>query len=164
MIGYGAGDCKSISYSCDRKVISRLSWTPLLSRSYRRSILHINTFQFNCNYLAWFAFQCKGRSQRKRLKTSITNRRRSAHRAIPVSLIFFNSLTDQLAYPLKNGSRDSLTHISERARAQIFAWVFGDRDIIYSLQHKQPFLMFIISHSCDCFRPHVKRNRVISMR
>ena len=41
------------------------------------------------------------------------------------------------------------THISEKARAQIFAWVFGDRDIIYSLQHKQPFLMFIISHSCD---------------
>ena len=28
--GYGAGDCKSILYSCDRKVISRLYWSPLL--------------------------------------------------------------------------------------------------------------------------------------
>ena len=33
MTGYGAGDCKSILYSCDRKVISRLSWTPLLGRT-----------------------------------------------------------------------------------------------------------------------------------
>ena len=33
LIGYGAGDCKTILYSCDRKVISRLSWTPLLSRT-----------------------------------------------------------------------------------------------------------------------------------
>ena len=33
VIGYGAGDCKSILYSCDRKVISRLSWTPLLGRT-----------------------------------------------------------------------------------------------------------------------------------
>ena len=68
------------------------------------------------------------------------------HRAIPVSfiIIFFNSLIDQLAYPSKNTI--SCTHISERARAQIFARVFGDRGIIYSLQHIQPFLMFIISH------------------
>ena len=39
----------------------------------------------------------------------------------------------------------SFTHFSEKERAQIFVQVFGDRDIIYSLQHKQPFLMFIIS-------------------
>ena len=31
------------------------------------------------------------------------------------------------------------THISEKGGAQVFVRVFEDRDIIYNLQHKQPF-------------------------
>ena len=55
--GYGAGDCKSILYSCDRKAISRLYWSPLPGRTGLFQAILIITFRFNCNYLAWFAFQ-----------------------------------------------------------------------------------------------------------
>ena len=97
--------------------------------------------------------------------SNVWSLRRSVRRANLVSFffLFFYSL-NQLIYRWKTAHKISCTHISEKARAQIFAWVFGDRDIIYSLQHKQPFLMFIINHSCDCFRPYIKRNRATSMR
>ena len=238
--GYGTGDCKSILYSCDREVISRLSWTPLLGRTglfqaidtpynyisvqpqlpglicfpkdeakgngrknqslIERMSIHLHgSFSAHIHQPVWcltwaslaligvsfallrnLAFRrwlllsmfsiirilarltptkicwanlcvtvsffetgklCSLRACHSHSADSVEEKsvsesvhatlsnvwslRRSVHRAIPVSFIFlfFNSLIDQLAYPLKNAI--SCTHISERARAQIFAWVLG---------------------------------------
>ena len=57
--GYGTGDCKSILYSCDREVISRLSWTPLSSQRKRlkksitnRTYVHSSSRILFCSYLS----------------------------------------------------------------------------------------------------------------
>ena len=71
--GYGAGDCKSILYSCDRKVISRLYWSPLLGSTGLFQTIH-TPYNFSSITITWLDLLSKGRSQSKRLKKSITNR------------------------------------------------------------------------------------------
>ena len=70
--GYGAGDCKSILYSCDRKVISRLYWSPLLGSTGLFQTIH-TPYNFSSITITWLDLLSKERSQSKRLKKSIPN-------------------------------------------------------------------------------------------
>ena len=58
-------------------------------------------------------------------------------------LFLFFQFFKSISIPLKTAHTIICTHI--KARALIFACVFGDQVIIYSPQRKQPFLMSIIS-------------------